>query len=99
MNWYLVLMQLSVFRGVLKVIWDHNSVQYIIHFALPFVEKTCATFSTDPMQRYSSTWGEWGGGGPFVRSDEGLTLETAALGTLYGYQFTVLTQLKYPSLP
>ena len=39
------------------------------------------------------------GGGPFVRSDEGLTLETAALGTLYGYQFTVLTQLKYPSLP
>ena len=36
---------------------------------------------------------------PFVRSDEGLTLETAALGTLYGYQFTVLTQLKYPSLP
>ena len=40
-----------------------------------------------------------GWGGPFVRSDEGLTLETAALGTLYGYQFTVLTQLKYPSLP
>ena len=40
-----------------------------------------------------------GWGGAFVRSDEGLTLETAALGTLYGYQFTVLTQLKYPSLP
>ena len=49
--------------------------------------------------KISLTWGEWGGGGAFVRSDEGLTLETAALGTLYGYQFTVLTQLKYPSLP